>query len=259
MSKEASPSDGVVIRTEALSKVYGEGDSAVVALADASLEIRRGEFVSIMGASGSGKSTLLHVLGCLHQPTSGTYELDGVRVESLADQELSRLRNRKIGVVFQQFNLLAQEDTLGNVALPLVYSGVGRLDRERRAREMLVRLGLADRATHRPWELSGGEQQRAAIARALVNGPAIVLADEPTGNLDSASGADVMAIFKKLHRSGRTIIQVTHDREKAEYSGRIVHIRDGRIEREEIVTSPREAEDEAETNGIGGMSIDGDG
>jgi len=238
---ETGNADGLVIRAEGLRKVYGSGDWAVEALADVSLEVRRGEFVSIMGASGSGKSTLLHVLGCLHRPTAGVYELDGIHVEGLADAELSRLRNRKIGVVFQQFNLLGHEIALDNVALPLVYAGVGRADRERRAMEMLKRLGLGDRATHRPSELSGGQQQRAAIARALVNNPAIVLADEPTGNLDSDSGMEIMAIFQKLHSAGRTIIQVTHDREKAEYSERIIHVRDGRIEREEEVEEPRRA------------------
>jgi putative ABC transport system ATP-binding protein len=238
---EAGAADGVVIRAVDLRKVYGEGDWAVEALANVSLEVRRGEFVSIMGASGSGKSTLLHVIGCLHRPTGGVYELDGVHVEGLGDAELSRLRNRKIGVVFQQFNLLAHEVALENVALPLVYAGVGRADRERRAMEMLERLGLADRATHRPSELSGGQQQRAAIARALVNNPAIVLADEPTGNLDSDSGLEIMAIFQKLHSVGRTVIQVTHDREKAEYSERIIHVRDGRVEREEAVEDRRQA------------------
>jgi len=247
--------DGPVIRAERLRKVYGSGDWAVEALADASLEVRRGEFVSIMGASGSGKSTLLHVLGCLHQPTGGVYQFEGVHVEGLDDAELSRLRNRKIGVVFQQFNLLGHETALDNVALPLVYAGVARADRERRAMEMLERLGLADRATHRPSELSGGQQQRAAIARALVNNPAIVLADEPTGNLDSDSGMEIMAIFQRLHSAGRTIIQVTHDREKAEYSERIIHVRDGRIEREEKVDEPRRAPeidldvDDAEASG----------
>ncbi len=233
--------DEFVIRAEKLRKVYGEGDSKVVALADVSIEVRHGEFVSIMGASGSGKSTLLHVLGCLHRPTSGAYELDGERVESLSDVELSRLRNRKIGVVFQQFNLLPHESILENVALPLVYAGVGRADRLRRAREVLTRLRLADRLTHRPSEVSGGQQQRVAIARAIANSPTMVLADEPTGNLDSDSGLEIMGVFQELNRTGRTVIQVTHDREKAEYAGRIVHLRDGRVEREEIIESPRQA------------------
>jgi len=238
---ETGKPDDLVIRAEGLRKVYGSGAWAVEALADVSLEVRRGEFVSIMGASGSGKSTLLHVLGCLHRPTAGVYELDGTHVEGLPDAELSRLRNRKTGIVFQQFNLLGHEIALDNVALPLIYAGVGRADRDRRAMEMLKRLGLDDRATHRPSELSGGQQQRAAIARALINNPAIVLADEPTGNLDSDSGMEIMAIFQKLHSAGRTIIQVTHDREKAEYSERIVHFRDGRIEREEKLAEPRRA------------------
>ncbi len=256
---ETGAAGGVVIRAEDLRKVYGSGDSAVEALAGVSLEVRRGEFVSIMGASGSGKSTLLHVLGCLHRPTGGVYELDGVHVEGLDDTELSRLRNRKIGVVFQQFNLLGHEIALENVALPLVYAGVGRADRERRAMVMLERLGLGDRATHRPSELSGGQQQRAAIARALVNNPAIVLADEPTGNLDSDSGMEIMAIFQKLHRAGRTVIQVTHDREKAEYSERIIIVRDGRVEREEMVKDKRQAPeidlDIGEADANGGTSV----
>jgi len=231
----------VMIRAVALRKVYGKGPTAVEALVDVSFEVRAGEFVSIMGASGSGKSTLLHVLGGLHQPTSGVYELDGVRVDGLSDVELSHLRNRKIGVVFQQYNLLEHEDIVTNVALPLVYAGVPRADRERRAREVLTRLGLGNRLSHRPSELSGGQAQRVAIARALVNSPAIVLADEPTGNLDSESGKEIMGIFQALHRAGRTIVHVTHDRDKAEYSERVLHISDGRIVREERIDNPREA------------------
>ncbi len=256
---DARSADGLVIRAEGLRKVYGSGDWAVEALADISLEVRKGEFVSIMGASGSGKSTLLHLLGCLHRPTGGVYELDGIHIEGLDDAKLSRIRNRKIGIVFQQFNLLGHENALDNVALPLVYAEVSRADRDRRAMEMLDRLGLADRATHRPSELSGGQQQRAAIARALVNNPAIVLADEPTGNLDSDSGMEIMSIFQKLHSAGRTVIQVTHDREKAEYSDRIIHVRDGRVEREEIVENPRQAPETDLAIGDAGPQAEPDG
>jgi putative ABC transport system ATP-binding protein len=233
--------DGVVIRAVDLRKVYGDGTRQVEALAGVSFAVRTGEFVSIMGASGSGKSTLLHVLGCLHQPTGGSYELDGVRVEGLTDQQLSRLRNVKIGVVFQQYNLLPHEDIVANVALPLLYAGIGRQRRERRAREVLCALGLSDRLAHRPTELSGGQEQRVSIARALANNPAIILADEPTGSLDSESGLEVMSVFQSLNLIGKTIIQVTHDREKAEYSRRIIHISDGRIEREESLSQPRRA------------------
>jgi putative ABC transport system ATP-binding protein len=230
-----------IIRARGLRKVYGEGEAAVVALADVSFDVAAGEFISIMGASGSGKSTLLHVLGCLHQATNGAYELEGTRVEGLSDAELSRLRNMKIGVVFQQYNLLVNEDIVSNVALPLVYANVARHRRESLAVDILRRLGLGDRLGHRPTELSGGQEQRVAIARALVNNPAIILADEPTGNLDSESGRDIMAVFQGLNRARRTIIQVTHDREKAEYSSRVIHISDGKVDRIERIESPREA------------------
>ncbi len=248
-STEAAPPP--IIRVRGLRKVYGEGPAAVIAVADVSFEVDKGEFISIMGASGSGKSTLLHVLGCLHPPSDGLYELEGTRIEGLSDVELSKLRSMKIGIVFQQYNLLQNEDIVSNVALPLVYSDVPRYRRERRAVDVLSRLGLADRLAHRPTELSGGQEQRVAIARALVNNPAIILADEPTGNLDSESGRDIMAVFQRLNRAGRTIIQVTHDREKAEYSGRIVHIKDGLVDRIEEIASPREAPDiELDVEGI---------
>jgi len=232
-----------VIRARELRKVYGSGPAAVEALRAVSLEVHEGEFVSVMGASGSGKSTLLHVLGCLHASSGGHYELDGTSVDGLDDVELSRLRNKKIGVVFQQYNLLPHEDIVANVALPLVYSGVGRVDRERRAAGILCDLGLEDRLAHRPAELSGGQGQRVAIARALVNDPAIILADEPTGNLDYVTGNEIMAVFQKLNRMGRTIIPVTHDREKADYSSRIIHLKDGLVDSEEKLQSPREAPD----------------
>jgi len=231
----------VVIEARDLTKVYSHEAGEVPALNGVSFVVRAGEFVSIMGQSGSGKSTLLHVIGCLHKPSSGVYQLENVDVSSLDDRDLSRLRNAKIGFVFQKFNLLAHEDTLENVALPLVYAGMSRSARLKRARKMLERLGLADRLSHNPAELSGGESQRVAIARALVTEPAVILADEPTGTLDSRTGYEIMALFRELHREGRTIVQVTHDREKAEYSQRILHIKDGLIEKEEAVSERREA------------------
>lgn len=250
----APPGDGApVIRVVDLEKVYGRGAAEVTALSGVSLEVWPGEFVSIMGASGSGKSTLIHVLGCLHKPTEGRYELDGQSVVALPDRELSRLRNAKIGVVFQRHNLLPHEDIVSNAALPLVYARVDARERQRRAGELLVRLGLGDRLRHRPSELSGGQEQRVAIARALINSPAVILADEPTGSLDSETGLEIMAILQKLNRSGRTIIQVTHDREKAEFAGRIVNLHDGKIEREETVESPRRAPDvDVQVEGLDG-------
>ncbi|MCZ7648991.1 MAG: ABC transporter ATP-binding protein [Planctomycetota bacterium] len=232
----------VVLEARELGKAYAlPGGIVVPALNGVSFAVRRGEFVSIMGQSGSGKSTLLHVLGCLHQRSSGHYFLDGVDVSDLDDEALSRLRNEKIGFVFQKFNLLSQEDTLENVALPLVYARVPRAERLQLARAVLERVGLGDRTHHKPTELSGGQSQRVAIARALVTEPAIILADEPTGNLDSRTGDEIMGVFQALHRQGRTIVQVTHDREKAEYSQRIIHLKDGLIEREETIETPRQA------------------
>jgi putative ABC transport system ATP-binding protein len=227
--RTAGPDGPLVIRTQSLCKTYGSGPGAVEALRDVTIEVRRGEFVSIMGASGSGKSTLLHVLGCLHRPTRGVYELEGVRVDELDDAALSRIRNTRIGVVFQQYNLLRNVDIVSNVELPLVYAGMNPRARRKRACELLERMGLGARLRHRPSELSGGQEQRVAIARALAADPAVVLADEPTGNLDSASGEEIMALFAELNRMGRTIIQVTHDREKAAYASRIIHIADGRV------------------------------
>jgi putative ABC transport system ATP-binding protein len=234
----AHSSSQPLIEIRDLVKVYRHEAGEVRALQGVSFTVRRGEFVSIMGQSGSGKSTLLHVVGCLHQPTAGDYFLDGVNVGRLQDGALSRLRNEKIGFVFQRFNLLPHEDLLENVALPLVYAGAPRHERLKRARAMLDLLGLGDRRHHSPAELSGGQIQRAAVARALVTEPAVILADEPTGNLDSHTGAELMKLFQQLHRQGRTLIQVTHDREKAEYSQRIVHLKDGSVEREELL-APR--------------------
>ena len=230
--------DGALVEVVEATKTYGSGTGEVLALAGVSFTVCRGEFVSIMGQSGSGKSTLLHVLACLHRPTSGRYILEGRAVEELSDRELSRLRGRRIGMVFQRFNMLSADDILTNVQLPLVYMRVPPSERRRRAEAALNALGLGERTTHLPTQLSGGQIQRAAIARALVTDPAIVLADEPTGNLDSESGLAVMDIFRALHRKGRTVIQVTHDREKAIYADRILHIKDGLIDDEEFIENP---------------------
>lgn len=235
-----STSGACVIKAEKLVKTYPHEAGEVAALCGVDFEIRSGEFVSIMGPSGSGKSTLLHVIGCLHKPTGGTYLLDGVDVGRLNDVELSRLRNAKIGFVFQKFNLLSHESILDNVALPLVYAGVPYHERVKPARRILERLGLGDRLRHAPSELSGGQSQRVAIARALVTEPSVILADEPTGNLDSRTGEEIMGLFTELHREGRTIVQVTHDREKALFSQRILNIKDGLIDQEEILTRGRE-------------------
>lgn len=236
-----SVSPHLVIDVQNLVKDYAHPGGVVHALRSVSFDVRQGEFVSIMGQSGSGKSTLLHVLGCLHQATSGVFHLDGVDVQALDDVQLSRLRNQKIGFVFQRFNLLMQESVVDNVALPLVYSGVSREERSNRAKRMLEVVGLGHRLGHSPSRLSGGQSQRVAIARALVSNPAMVLADEPTGNLDSRTGEDIMALFQSLHREGRTIVQVTHDREKAEYSQRVIVLKDGLIDHIEVNAKPRQA------------------
>ncbi len=230
-----------VLKIQNLIKTYGMADHAVTALRGISLTVKRGEFVSIMGQSGSGKSTLLHVLGCLHRASEGSYKLDGVEVSGLNDDQLSMLRNRKIGFVFQKFNLLNQSNIVENVALPLVYAKIPRSERLEAARRMLRVVGLGERLRHKPAELSGGQSQRVAIARALVTEPALILADEPTGNLDSRTGEEIMGIFQALHATGRTIVQVTHDREKAEYSQRIIHLKDGLIAQLETVERPRRA------------------
>ena len=237
MPKEAQESTAAeaVIETCDLHKTYGQGAAAVHALAGIDLRVLRGEFVSIMGQSGSGKSTLLHVLGCLHRATAGSYRLGDREVSTLNDRELSSIRNSHVGIVFQKYNLLAHEDIVKNVELPLVYAGAGRWRRRARATEMLTALGLGDRLRHNPTELSGGQDQRVAIARALVMNPVIILADEPTGNLDSETGKEVMAIFQRLHRGGSTIVMVTHNRWIAGFSERIVYLRDGVVERHEQV------------------------
>jgi putative ABC transport system ATP-binding protein len=223
----------MLIETRDLTKTYDLGAAAVRALRGVTLTIERGEYVAIMGPSGSGKSTLMHILGCLDSPTTGSYILDGNEVGSLKGRALARVRNRQIGFVFQNFNLLPRVDLLSNVSLPLVYRGsMGRSDRTAQAREHLDRLGLGHRLKHRPNELSGGERQRAAIARALVNEPSILLADEPTGNLDSKTGREIMSILDGLSGEGRTVVLVTHDPNVADHARRVVEIEDGAIARE---------------------------
>jgi len=213
-----------------LTKVYGEGSTAVHALAGVSLTVRSGEFVAIMGPSGSGKSTFMHLLGCLDHPTSGLYRLGGVEVSQLTSDDLAVLRNRRIGFVFQSFNLLPRTSALENVELPMLYGGVARDSRERRAGELLEQVGLGARRSHRPSELSGGQQQRVAIARALANGAPLIMADEPTGNLDSASSAEIMSLFQRLNRErGITVVVVTHAVDVASWSKRVVTFRDGLI------------------------------
>jgi putative ABC transport system ATP-binding protein len=210
-------------------KIYDMGAEKVHALNGVDLKIERGEYIAIMGSSGSGKSTLMNLVGCLDTPSSGSYHLNTVAVEELDDQELAAIRNREIGFVFQTFNLLARTDALHNVELPLIYAGVGRAERRDRARQALERVGLADRLHHQPNELSGGQRQRVAIARALVNSPSILLADEPTGNLDSATSVEIMSLFDDLHRGGNTVILVTHEPDIAAHADRRVHLKDGRV------------------------------
>ncbi len=219
----------MVIRLEGVGKTYRSGALEVEALRDVNLTLERGEYAAVMGPSGSGKSTLLQILGCLDRPTAGTYHLNGRPVSGLSDDELAAVRNRELGFVFQTFNLLPRMTALRNVEQPMIYAGVPPAERRRRALLALERVGLGDRAHHRPNELSGGQRQRVAIARALVNAPAVILADEPTGNLDSRTGRDILALFESLNAGGTTVILVTHDAEVAAHARRVIVIRDGRV------------------------------
>jgi len=230
-----APAPGVVIKTDDLWKTYDMGAMAVNALSGVSFEVQRGEYLAIMGPSGSGKSTLMNLIGCLDTPTKGKYWLNGRLVSELSDDELAYIRNKEIGFVFQTFNLLARATALHNVELPLIYNGTPAEERLAKAQEALRKVDLADRTHHKPNELSGGQRQRVAVARALVNNPSIILADEPTGNLDSATGEEIMLLFDRLQSAGNTIVLVTHEHDIAAHANRIIHIRDGKIARDERV------------------------
>jgi putative ABC transport system ATP-binding protein len=230
----------VVINLQQISKLYDMGGAEEVhALQTVSLKIEKNEYVAIMGPSGSGKSTLMNIIGCLDTPTSGLYEFNGVNVSDMNDNQLARIRNKEIGFVFQTFNLLARSDALHNVELPLIYGGVSTSDRKQRATEALQQVGLGDRAHHKPNELSGGQRQRVAIARALVSRPSIILADEPTGNLDSKTGDEIMILFEEIHQKGNTVILVTHEEYIAEHAHRIIRLKDGLIASDERVNGKR--------------------
>ncbi|HOJ05846.1 MAG TPA: ABC transporter ATP-binding protein [Bacteroidota bacterium] len=228
-----------LIHLQNVVKTYDMGAELVHALSGVSLDIAENEYVAIMGPSGSGKSTLMNVIGCLDTPTSGLYEFGGENVGDMDDNELANIRNRKIGFVFQTFNLLPRSTALHNVELPLIYAGVSGSERRTRAEQALVSVGLADRMTHKPNELSGGQRQRVAVARALVNNPSIILADEPTGNLDSKTGIEIMQLFSELHKQGNTIILVTHEEDIAEHAHRIVRLFDGKLASDQAVANPK--------------------
>jgi putative ABC transport system ATP-binding protein len=227
--------NSVIIEMEHIAKTYVMGVDEVHALADISLTVKKNEYIAIMGPSGSGKSTLMNIIGCLDTPSSGSYCFTGTNVSDMDDNELANIRNRQIGFVFQTFNLLPRSNALHNVELPLIYAGIHSAERKERARIALENVGLADRVHHKPNELSGGQRQRVAVARALVNDPSIILADEPTGNLDSKTGEEIMQLFEEIHQRGNTIILVTHEEYIAEHANRIVRLRDGLIESDEIV------------------------
>lgn len=227
-----------IIRIEGLKKIYRLGDQQVNALDGVSVSIRQNEYVAIMGPSGSGKSTLMNILGCLDTPTGGTYVLNGTDVSQMGDGELAQVRNKEIGFVFQSFNLLPRYTSLENVALPLVYSGITRSQREEKARAALVSVGLQERMDHKPSELSGGQRQRVAVARALINDPSIILADEPTGNLDTSTSIEIMKLFEEIYRKGNTVVLVTHEEDIAQHARRIIRLRDGKIESDSINPSP---------------------
>ncbi len=224
-----------LIRIEHIAKIYQVGTEEVHALADVSLDMNKNEYVAIMGPSGSGKSTLMNILGCLDTPTKGLYDFEGENVSEMEDNDLANIRNQKIGFVFQTFNLLPRSDALHNVELPLIYAGIPSHERKERARQSLIDVGLEDRIHHKPNELSGGQRQRVAIARALVTKPSIILADEPTGNLDSKTGEDIMYLFNQIHDQGNTIILVTHEEYIAEHAARIIRLKDGYVEADEYV------------------------
>jgi putative ABC transport system ATP-binding protein len=230
-----------IIELADVRKIYSTGAAEVQALRGVSMSIHPGEYVAIMGPSGSGKSTLMHILGCLDVPTSGSYHLAGTDVSGMSEMELAQVRNERIGFVFQQFNLLPSMTACRNVELPLCYAGVSRADRKERALAALARVGLADRVEHRPGELSGGQQQRVAVARALVTDPALILADEPTGNLDSHSTEDVLSLFDELRAAGRTIVLITHEPDVAAAAGRVVRIRDGQLESPDLALAAGDA------------------
>lgn len=230
--------DGVLIRTWGLRKTYIMGDQEIRAVSGIDIEIKKGEYVAIMGPSGSGKSTLMNLIGCLDSPTSGLYYLNGNLVSEMNDDELARIRNQEIGFVFQTFNLLARATALHNVELPLIYAGMNRKDREQNAKAALRAVDLETRMNHKPSELSGGQRQRVAIARALVNHPSLLLADEPTGALDTVTGNEIMLLFERLHQAGNTVLLVTHENDIAQHAHRVIHIRDGCVERDEAVRKP---------------------
>lgn len=230
--------DQAVIQIKDLKRVYQMGNTEVRALDGVTFDIHRNEYIAIMGPSGSGKSTMMNLIGCLDTPSEGEYILNGHRVSEMDDKELADIRNREIGFVFQTFNLLARTDCLANVELPLIYAGMAGADRKARAIDVLTKVGLGDRLDHKPNELSGGQRQRVAIARALVNDPSILLADEPTGNLDTKTGEEIMELFEALYKAGNTIILVTHENDIANHARRIVRLRDGKVESDEPVAKP---------------------